>query len=239
MCFSPEIDVVAGVVVGAVGLETLRHVHRWRDAPLASLPVLFGAHQLTEAFVWWGATGETGASAGTRALWAYMLFAFVLLPVLAPLAVAAVEHDPGRRRITLAFAALGALVASVYLDAMLEGPIGVTPNENTLSYRTGVDDGGPLAALYMVAAVGALLASSHRRIAGFGAANLVALPILTILATTALTSLWCAWAAVASVLIGAHFRDAERPVEAGANRGRPRDGAALTAWVDRVHFRPH
>src|ERR671915_230432 len=123
MCFSPEIDVTAGVVVGAIGLEALRHVHRWRDLPLGSLPLFFGAHQLTEAYVWRGLTGEASASVGNGALSAYMVFAFVVLPLLVPLAVLAVEPDRHRRRLAGAFAGLGGVVAWLYGRAMLDGPI--------------------------------------------------------------------------------------------------------------------
>lgn len=238
MCFSPEIDVAAGVVVGAIGLETLRHVHHRRDVALGSLPVLFGVHQLTEAFVWWGLTGETSASAGRTALWAYVVFAFVVLPVLAPLAVARVEPELSRRRLAWAFTALGVLVAVTYLSAMLEGPVRAAVSGNTLTYRVGVEHGGLVAALYMLATVGALLASSHRRIAAFGAVNLLALPALILLATHALTSLWCLWAAVTSIVIAAHFHDAERARDPNLSRSGARPGAALSGWLDRVHFRP-
>jgi hypothetical protein len=58
----------------------------------------------------------------------------------------------------------------------------------------------------MAATVGALLSSSHRRIALFGAAHMAALPILVVVSTMALTSLWCAWAAATSVIIARHQR---------------------------------
>jgi hypothetical protein len=124
------------------------------------------------------------------------------------------------------------------VTAMLEGPIGAAVNGKALSYRTGVANGGLVAALYMVSTVGALLASSHRRIATFGLANLVALPFLTLLAAEALTSLWCAWAAVASIVIATHVREAESVTEATDARSRPRPAALFAGCLQRVHFRP-
>lgn len=58
MCFAPEADLAAGIAVGAVGVDALRHVRRRQDLALASLPALFAAHQVSEAFVWWGLTDE-------------------------------------------------------------------------------------------------------------------------------------------------------------------------------------
>jgi hypothetical protein len=236
MCFSPEMDIAAGVVVGSVGLAALRHVDRPQDLPLASLPVLFGAHQLTEAFVWWGLRDEVSASTGHAALWLYMLFAFVVLPMLAPVAVLLVEPDARRRRVMGGGAVVGALVASVYLAALLQGPIGATINGHTLVYDTGVPYGGPLAAVYVVATLAALVSSSHRQIAMFGAANVVVVPILVLLSTRAFTSLWCLWAAVASVVIADHLGRGASAGQEPPEGTRTRPAAVLSEWLERVHF---
>ena len=206
MCFSPEMDIGAGVVVGSIGVAALRHVDRPQELPLASLPVLFGAHQVTEAFVWWGLRGEVAASTGHTALWLYVLFAFVALPVLAPLAVLLVEPDTRRRRVVGRFTLLGALVSAVYLAALLDGPAGTSIRGHTLTYGIGAPGGEMLAALYVVGTVGALVSSSHRRIVLFGAANAVVVPLLLLASGRAFTSLWCLWAAVASVVIADHVR---------------------------------
>jgi len=48
VCFSAEADIVTGVAVGVVGVDCLRHVGNRRELPLASLPLLFAAHQLID-----------------------------------------------------------------------------------------------------------------------------------------------------------------------------------------------
>ena len=216
MCFSPEMDIAAGVVVGSIGVAALRHVDQPRELPLASLPVLFGAHQVTEAFVWWGLRGDVAASTGRSALWLYTLFAFVVLPVLAPLAVLLIEPATRRRRMMGRFAVLGGLVSAVYLASMAREPMTVMVRGNTLGYGTGVPHGELLAVVYVTATVGALVASSHRRIALFGAANAVVVPLLVLVAAHAFTSLWCLWAAVASVVIADHVRRRASATPTGA-----------------------
>ena len=52
MCFSPGADVVVGGIVVVIGADALRHVQEPKQILLASLPLLFGLHQLDEAFVW-------------------------------------------------------------------------------------------------------------------------------------------------------------------------------------------
>lgn len=206
MCFSAEMDVAAGLAVGAIGVEGLRQVRRPRELALGALPVLFGAHQLTEAFVWWGDGGLVATSTARTAMWVYMAFAYVVLPVLVPVVVLGVEPDAFRRRGIALFAVLGVLVALLYLQAMVDGPVSAVVDGNRIAYHTGLGHGGLVAGLYMLATVGALLASSHPLIVAFGKANLIALPALALLYSEALASLWCAWAAVTSIIIVAHLR---------------------------------
>jgi hypothetical protein len=216
VCFSAEMDVAAGLAVGAIGVHGLRHARRPPELALGMLPVLFGAHQLTEAFVWWGDSGLVAPSTARTAVWVYMAFAYVVLPVLVPMVVLWAEPDAFRRRVVARFGAVGAVVALLYLQAMLGGPVSAVVDGNRIAYHTGLGHGGLVAGLYMLATVGALLSSSHPRVVAFGKANLIALPALALLYTEALASLWCAWAAVTSIIIAAHLREAAATRDASA-----------------------
>jgi hypothetical protein len=213
MCFSPEADVFAGLVVTTVGLDALRQVQRPPERALGALPVLLGAHLLVEAVVWWGETGAVASSTGRAAMWIYLAFALCVLPVLVPFAVRGVEPDPGRRRTMAGLGWVGVLLAGVYLVAMVEGPVDVQVEGRHLAYDLGLDHGVPLAAVYGVVACAPPMLSSHRRVAFFGVANLLAVAILAWLESSALTSLWCAWAAVTSLAIAAHLRRQHQPPE--------------------------
>jgi hypothetical protein len=210
MCFSAEADVVAGLVVTAIGVDAFRQVRRPAERPLGALPVLLGAHLLVEAVVWQGVTGDISASTGRDAMWLYLAFALVVLPVFVPLAVRAVEPDARRRRTMGYLAILGATLAGVYLAAMFQAPVDVQIDGNHLAYRLGIDHGGLLAGVYAVVACAPPMLASERRIAAFGLANLVAVVVLAWVQNSALTSLWCAWAAVTSVAIAAHLRRIHR-----------------------------
>ena len=67
VCFSPEADLVGGIVVTAIGVDACRHL-RQRNTYLlvAVLPLLLGFHQLVEAFVWWGARVRCRKGSGER-----------------------------------------------------------------------------------------------------------------------------------------------------------------------------
>ncbi len=217
MCFSAEADVAAGLVVTGVGVDALRQVYRPAERALGALPVLLGAHLLVEAVVWWGETGHVAASTGRVAMWVYLAFALCVLPVLVPFAVRAVEPDARHRRTMARLAVGGILLAAAYLAALVDGPVDVRVEDHHLAYDLGTEHGGLLAAVYVVVACAPPMLSSHRRIALFGVANLVAVVALAWIESSALTSLWCAWAAVASLAIAAHLRREHRPPEVRVN----------------------
>ena len=62
---------------------------------------------------------------GHVALWAYLLIAFVVLPVFIPLAVITVEPTKGRKHMMAPFAVLGTVIAVTLFAAMVHGPVGV------------------------------------------------------------------------------------------------------------------
>jgi hypothetical protein len=213
MCFSAEADIAGGIVAGVIGIDALRHVEHPSELALASLPVLFGVHQLTEAFVWWGLDGKISSPVGHAATWFYLAVAFGLLPVLAPLCIRAVEPEARRRSFMAVAAAFGAAVALVYLVAIVRSPVGARIDGHHIVYAVNVRNGGLVDGVYAFVTCLPPLFSSHRRIVAFGAVNAAAIIGLLWLGSNGSTSLWCAWAALTSVAIAAHLRDRETTEE--------------------------
>ena len=142
MCFSPQADVGGGLLICAIGVDAVRHIRQRREfIALAWIPVLLGAHQFIEALVWLWLQGHVPRGIGHVALWAYLLIAFVMLPVFIPLAVIAVEPTRGRKQMMAPFAVLGAVIAVTLLAAMVRGPVGVKLAPYHLSYGIRVSDG--------------------------------------------------------------------------------------------------
>jgi hypothetical protein len=211
VCFAPEADALVGAVVVAIGVDALRHVREPKQIPLAALPLLFGLHQLTEAFVWWGLQDHVPHSVERTATWIYLLFAFAALPVLIAIAVAMVEPSRGRRRAIVAFGALGGGVAIALTSAMFRGALSAEIEGRHIAYSVdALGYGGQLTGLYVIATGGALLASSYHDLSILGALNLVAVPLLMALTVGGFVSLWCFWAAIVSVVIDLHLRRAAR-----------------------------
>lgn len=210
MCFSPQADIVGGVIVCAIGVDAVRHVHQRRElVALAWIPVLLGVHQLIEALVWLSLQGHVPRGIGQVALWAYLLIAFVVLPVFIPLAVIALEPTKQRMWLMAPFAGIGAVVALTLLAAMVRGPVGVKLEPYHLSYSVRLSDGFLIVALYVVAVCAPLLLSGYRHVAIFGVVNLVAVIIIARLTVSGFASVWCGWAAVSAGAITLHCRFAK------------------------------
>jgi len=153
---------------------------------------------------------------GQVALWAYLLIAFVVLPVFVPLAVIVLEPTRRRKLMMVPFALTGTVIAVILFAAMVRGPIGATLAPYHLSYGVRVADGLLIVVLYVVAVCGALLISGYRNVAIFGAVNLVAVVVIAWLTISGFASVWCAWAAVSSAAITLHLRFAKpHPQRAG------------------------
>lgn len=207
MCFSPQADVVGGLVICAIGVDAVRHVRQRREfLALAWLPLLLGAHQFIESLVWLWLQGHVPRGIGHVALWAYLLIAFVVLPVFVPLAVIAIEPTVRRKWMMVPFASIGTVIAVILFTAMVRGPVSVKLAPYHLSYGIRVTDGLLIIALYVVAVCGPLLLSGYRNVVVFGVANLVAVIVIARLTVDGFASVWCGWAAVSSAAIALHCR---------------------------------
>jgi hypothetical protein len=207
MCYSPEADLVAGLVVGAAGVDALRHVDDRRDLALAAVPLVLAAHQLIEAVGWWGLQDRVPEMAGTLAIGAYLVIAMGVVPALVPYAVMRTERDPTRRRMMIPLVVLGAVVSVVLLFALASGPYGATIGGRYIAYETTLPAGSLVGIGYVAAVCSPLLLSTHRRLVVFGMINIPIVLGLATLLSAGFISLWCVWAAISSVIITRHIRE--------------------------------
>jgi hypothetical protein len=234
MCFSAGADVAGGIVIGAIGVDVLRHVDgRRRYAVLAALPLLLASHQLIEAFVWWGLQGHVPAGLGHLATWIYLVIAFVVLPVYIPVAIFMLEPEGPWRRVMVPFVVLGMVIAGVLLAAMVRGPVTAGLGSHFIAYSTDLHAGGLVVVLYVVATCGSLMFSGVRDIARFGVLNFGMAALLAWLTFDGFASLWCAWAAISSAAFAIHLRYANNEREIF---GSVASNGGITGAQTRVKF---
>jgi hypothetical protein len=220
VCFSPQADLVGGIVVGAIGVDVLRHRDgRGSHNALCALPLILGFHQFIEAFVWLSLQGHISPGLGRFAMWVYVSIAFVLLPIFVPIAVFVMEPQAKRRRLMAPFVALGVIVAGILLAAMIRGPVNVRLRPYHLAYSLRLSDGGVIVSAYVIAVCGAWLLSSYRPVAFYGILNFLAVIVIAKLTVDGFASVWCGYAAVTSAAIAIYMRRPSRwraPALAGA-----------------------
>ena len=207
MCFSPQADLVGGIAIASIGIGAVHNAQmRQGHVVLATLPLVLGVHQVIEAFVWWGLQGHEPHAIERIAVWAYLLIAFVVLPIFVPLAVLINEPSRQRRKVMAPLVALGVAVSCVLFATMLRGPVDVRLRPYHLAYSIDLNHGALIVALYVTAICGTLLLSTRRRVVTFGIVNLVAVGVIAWLTIDGFASVWCGWAAISSGAIALHMR---------------------------------
>ena len=201
---------VGGIVV-AIGIDALRHVDEPRQIPLAALPVLFGVHQITEAFVWWGLQDHVAHRSNA---WPCGRISSSRSPrsrCSCPSRSGSSSARAARRWVIVGFGVLGIAVAVALTAAIFSSPLHAAIGGGHIEYSVdALSFGGQITELYVVATCGAMLASSWRDIELIGALNLIAVPVLMWMTINGFVSLWCFWAAIVSVLIARHMRRTHR-----------------------------
>jgi hypothetical protein len=212
MCFSATASFSLAAATAVVGVATLYQVQRPREIALAAVPLLFALQQAVEGLLWLELSGAADRAAIAALAFAFLLFAEVLWPVYAVLAVLLVEPDHRRRAILCAVVAAGAALSLYLLSGLLSEPPAAIVRGHSIAYSrsSGVFSWQQVA--YVIITVGGPVVSSHRIIRLFGVALAISFAITAYAYTATLISVWCFFAAANSTLLYWHFRGAARQV---------------------------
>lgn len=225
MCFSPEMDLAAGLVVTGVGIDCFRHVTSPRQRALAALPVVFGLHQLIETFVWWELQGQVSQCTGDMATYAYLAIALYVVPLIVPWAF--LRLGVGRSRaLDVTFVVAGVVTVAVCAQLMGLHVPDRRIDGHQITYFAGQYIPDHVLPVYAVACLGPALLAKSRPLQLFGVLNLIAVATLAALNQGGVISLWCVWAALTSVLINLHLRGVRF---GGATSLQDRDGGVRRA----------
>jgi hypothetical protein len=107
MCFSASASFTAGVLLTAVGIETIRKVHKPEQILFASITLFFAIQQLSEGVLWMAIThpGYTGVQ--TIATYFFIIMAQIIWPVMIPLSILLMEKNKIRKKILYVLLAIG------------------------------------------------------------------------------------------------------------------------------------
>ncbi len=217
MCYSLAASVIAGVGLGVAGIgmtqKALRHDRQM--LAFACFPLVFSVHQFTEGVVWYSVDNPFPGDEAFRYI--YTIIAFLVWPILTPLAAFLAEPNEQRKRVFRAMTGVGVAV-SIYLAIKLAGADGVDVRvvKHSLAYDPLFERPPAIADLaYLFLAVVPLGCTRNRAIRAFGVAVFLTFVYSILQAKAAWYSVWCLSAAVFSLCIAFGIRDPRRSAVLG------------------------
>lgn len=206
MCFSATASLTLAATTAAIGLVCLREARSPRERLLAAAPLLFAVQQGVEGMLWLRL--QDGGNGATIALlsFAFLIFAKVVWPAYAPIAVLLAEPDRSRRRALGALAAIGTALSAYLLTDLLAAAPGAAIRGHSIDYGSDVAIMSWQMIPYLLCTCGALLLSSHPVIRATGAVVAAGFALAAYAYLATFVSVWCFFAAAASLLLYLHFR---------------------------------
>ena len=196
---------IFSLIIGVVGIKTLRRVSSPNEVVFASLPLLFALHEFTQGFVWLGVYGYINPRALEIAETLFVFYAQGLLQFLVPLAIWLIEPQGIRKNIIAILMVVGGLLSLYTLWGLSVVPTTVSLQNHLLYYVNPTTDYHSVAIIYLLTTCGSLLLSSNISIQLFGWLNVLGINLVYWIVPEGVTSVWCLYAAIVSTILYLHF----------------------------------
>jgi len=212
MCFSAEASFAGGVIISAIGVATVKEVHKPSQLVFASIPLFFGAQQITEGCLWLTLRNPEYGTVQMFSKYIFLIMAEVLWPMMIPLSVLFMEENKKRKRILRILLFMGVSVSLYYAFCLLF--FNVTPQimGYHIQYRTDFPKFSTALAfiVYFIASITPLFVSSIQRTHLLGILMFLSCVVTAVFFWQYLASVWCFFAAFISGVIFWILRDAKR-----------------------------
>lgn len=212
MCFSAEASFAGGVIISAIGVATIREVHKPSQLVFACIPLFFGVQQIVEGCLWLTLPDIDYLNIQKVTTYLFLVLAQVLWPTLIPVSVILMEESGRRKRWMLIFLALGLALSLYYVLCLVF--FNVTPEIKGyhILYTTTFPDlfAIPAFIVYLVVTITPLFVSSIKRTHLMAMLMFFSCVITAIFFTQYLISVWCFFAALISGVIFWILRDSKK-----------------------------
>jgi len=208
MCFSATASFVAAIPLSGIGTATLRKTKTKSEIPLAAFPLLFGIQQFIEGIIWLTFMNPMPL-VHIIATYAYVGFAYVLWPILTPVAIRLIEPVLWKRKALSILTSIGASAGLYLLYCIVRYPVSSQIVNDSIHYHF-VNPFSQLSVFgYLCAVCLSFLFSSHRAIIILGFTAVVSLVLTYFVYTTYVVSVWCFFAALLSIIVYVYFKQRE------------------------------
>lgn len=212
MCFSAEASFAGGIIISAIGVATVTKVHKPSQLLFASIPLFFGAQQITEGVLWITLPNPDYLSIQKFSTYLFLIMAEVLWPIMIPLSVLFMEENQKKKKILGLFLILGACLSIYYAVCLTLFNVNPEIMGFHVQYHANFPKSFALVAfaVYLTVTITPLFVSSIRKTHLLGVLMFLSCAVTAIFFTQYLTSVWCFFAALISGVIFWILRDSKR-----------------------------
>jgi len=203
MCFSPEASFAGGVIISAIGVVTIRKVHKPSQIMFACIPLFFGIQQMVEGLLWVTIPRPEYSDIKVISTYIFLIMADFLWPVMIPLSVLFMEENIKRKRILRILLVMGILLSLYYAFCLIVFDVNPEIRGYHIYYNTTFPQSLSMVAfiIYLIVTITPLFVSSIKRTHILGILMFLSCLVTAIFFTQYLTSVWCFFAALISVVI--------------------------------------
>ncbi len=203
MCFSPEASFAGGIIISAIGIVTLRKVHKPSQLVFASIPLFFGVQQIAEGILWLTLPDPDLVSIRKISTFFFMIMAQVIWPSMIPVSIMLMEQQPGKKRTLQRVLVPGLILSAYYGFCLIFFNVNPEISGYHILYRTDFPRllSMPAFIIYLFVTIAPLFISSIKKTWLLGILMSFSCIVTAIFFTQYLTSVWCFFAALISGVI--------------------------------------
>jgi Family of unknown function (DUF6629) len=203
MCFSPAASFAGGVIISAIGVATVKKIHKPSQILFACIPLFFGFQQFAEGVVWLTLPMQQHEIIQKIAVLIFLITALVIWPVMIPLAVMLMEKSAKKRKILLNFLLAGGILSGYYAYCLFSFSVSPRVEGFHIKYYTSFPESLAMGAtiIYLIATIIPLFISSIKSTHWLGILMTLSCMLTIVFFKQYLTSVWCFFAALISGMI--------------------------------------
>jgi hypothetical protein len=203
MCFSAGASFAGGIIISAIGVITIKKVHKPSQIVFACIPLFFGLQQIAEGVVWLTVPVPEYAGMQKIATYIFQTMALVIWPVMIPFSVLHMEKSKKKKKVLYMLLIVGAILSIYYSFCLLVFNV----NPQIKGYHVQYNTNFPVLLttiafiIYLAVTITPLFVSSIKRTHLMAILMTFSCLVTAIFFKQYLTSVWCFFAALISGVV--------------------------------------
>lgn len=203
MCFSASASFVAGALLFAGGVATVKFSENSRQLPLAVIPFIFSFQQFMEGMLWLSLSFPEFSGWKTISMYVFLIIAQVIWPTWVPFSIYIIENKKKSKKILRILLITGIIVSAALGYGLLTYPVDAGIRNYHIGYFLDVPAQYRVipGLFYFIPTVFPAFVSSVKYMRSFGIAILISFLATKIFYPENVISVWCYFAAIMTVSV--------------------------------------